>query len=396
VAAKQLDTTDWGELRAGQTAPARDQLARHSLDLRILSIVARDGHTSTALHWMARWQKDARRIQPWVRCFVGQIGRTAVVTNRVFSRMVIAVVLGCVSMVAPAEAQLNTQHIKGTVGLKSGSQPPPGVYFIAPLLYVYKADQVKDRNGDRLGLGHADLTSRIYGGGVNVVTKRKLFGGFYGFQVVFPVGANNRIQGTEIDANPGGGLSDSVIAPISIGWHFKRADATAGYAIFVPTGRYTDGASDNTGLGMWGHELSVGTTVYLTESRQWHAATLATFDFQSKKEDSETKVGNVMNLEGGLGGDFLKGGLTAGLNYYTSFKLTDDHIEGFPDILIRGKNKVFAVGPEVQLALAKANTLYGFLKVNYQWEVYARTTTQGSALTILATFLMKPLKLSNP
>ena len=206
----------------------------------------------------------------------------------------------------------------------------------------------------------ADLTSRIYGGGVNVVTQKKLFGGFYGFQVVFPVGANNRIQGTEIDANPGGGLSDSVFAPIILGWHFKRADATAGYTIFAPTGRYTDGASDNTGLGMWGHELSVGTTVYLTESRQWHAATLATFDFQSKKEDSETKVGNVMNLEGGLGADFLKGGLTTGLNYYASFKLTDDQIDGLPGILIRGKNKVFAFGPEVQLALATKNTLYGF------------------------------------
>jgi hypothetical protein len=35
-----------------------------------------------------------------------------------------------------------TQHIKGTVGLKSGSQAPPGVYFIAPLLYVYKTDEV--------------------------------------------------------------------------------------------------------------------------------------------------------------------------------------------------------------------------------------------------------------
>ena len=34
----------------------------------------------------------------------------------------------------------------------------------------------------------------------------------------------------------------------------------------------------------------------------------ATFDFQLKKENSETKVGSVMNLEGGLGGDFLKGG----------------------------------------------------------------------------------------
>jgi hypothetical protein len=321
--------------------------------------------------------------------------RITVITNRVFSRMVIAVVLGCVCMVAPAEAQLNTQHIKGTVGLKSGSQAPPGVYFIAPLFYVYKSDEVKDRDGARLPFA-ADLTTQVYGGGINVVTKRKLFGGLYGFQVVFPVGANNRIQGTEIDANPGAGLSDSLITPINLGWHVKRADATAGYTIFVPTGRYTDGANDNTGLGMWGHELSAGTTVYLSESRQWHAATLATFDFQSKKEDSETKVGNVMNLEGGLGGDFLKGGLTAGLNYYTSFKLTDDHIEGFPDILIRGKNKVFAVGPEVQLALARKNTLYGFLKVNYLWEVYARTTTQGSAMTILATFLMKPLKLSNP
>jgi hypothetical protein len=311
------------------------------------------------------------------------------------SRMAIGGMVAGLIGVLPAHAQLNTQHIKGTVGLKSGSQAPPGVYFIAPLYYVYKTDKVKDRDGDRLPIA-ADLTSHAYGGGINVVTKTKLLGGFYGFQVLFPVGANNRIQGTEIDANPGAGLTDSVMAPISLGWHFKRADATAGYSIFVPTGRYSDGASNNTGFGMWGHELAIGTTVYLNASRQWHAATLASFDFQSKKEDSETKVGNAMNLEGGVGGDFLKGGLTVGLNYYTSFKLTDDHIDGFPDILIRGKNRIFAVGPEAQLALAKNHTLYGFVKVNYQWETYARTTTQGSELTILATFLMKPLKLPNP
>src|SRR6478672_7692696 len=214
--------------------------------------------------------------------------RTAVFTDRVFSRMVVAVVLLCVSLVAPAEAQLNTQHIKGTVGLKSGSQAPPGVYFIAPLWYVYKTDEVKDRDGNRLPFA-ADLTSHIYGGGISVVTTKKLLGGFYGFQVVFPAGANNRIQGTEIDANPGAGLTDSVITPLSLGWHLKRADATAGYTIFAPTGRYSDGANNNTGLGMWGQEFSVGTTAYLTESRQWHAATLASFDFQSKKEDSETK-----------------------------------------------------------------------------------------------------------
>jgi hypothetical protein len=29
-----------------------------------------------------------------------------------------------------------------------------------------------------------------------------VFGGLCGFQLRFPVGANNRIQGTEIDASP--------------------------------------------------------------------------------------------------------------------------------------------------------------------------------------------------
>jgi len=237
------------------------------------------------------------------------------------------------------------------------------------------------------------VASVAYGVGVLKVTSKKSLGGYYGFQVLFPVGANNRIQGTEIDANPGAGLTDSVIQPISLGWHFKRADAIAGYSIFVPTGRYTDGASNNTGFGMWGHELSFGTTGYLNESRQYHAATLVSFDFQSKKEDSETKVGNAMNFEGGVGGDFLEGGLTVGLAYYASFTLSDDQIEGFPDILIRGKNKVFALGPEVSLALARKGVLYGFLKVKYQWEVSARTTTQGGEFNIAATFPMPSIKL---
>ncbi len=305
---------------------------------------------------------------------------------------VIAGLLMFVAGVTPAKAQLNTQHIKGTTALKSGSQPPPHVYAILPLVYVYNTDTVRNRNGEALPID-ANIKSVAYGAGISVVTTKKILGGHYGFQVLFPFGANNRIQGTEIDSNPGAGLTDSVFQPLNIGWTTKRADAIVGYALMVPTGRYTDGASNNTGFGMWAQEITFGTTVYFDEARKFHAATLASLDFQSKKEDSETKVGNAMNLEGGVGGDFMQGGLTAGLAYYYSFKLTEDRIEGFPEILIRGKNKVFALGPEVQLALARKGVLYGFLKVNYQWEVYAKTNTQGSELTMLATFLIKPLKL---
>jgi len=294
--------------------------------------------------------------------------------------------------VIPAQAQLNTQHVKGLAGLKAGSQPPPHSYVILPLFYVYNTDTVKDRQGDPFGPS-ADLTSVAFATGFVQVTTKKILGGFYSYQVLFPVIVNNRIQGTEIDQNPGAGISDSGLTPINLGWHFKHADAVAAYNIFIPTGRYTDGASNNTGYGMWGHEVAFGTTAYVTPTRQYHAATVASFDFQSKKEDSETKVGNAMNLEGGVGGDFLKGGLTVGLAYYASFKLTQDVIEGFPQILLRGKNKVFALGPEVSMAIARKGVLYGFLKFNYEWETYARTTTQGSEFNVTFTLAAKPIKL---
>ena len=303
-----------------------------------------------------------------------------------------AVLMASAIGTAPAYAQLNTQHMRGLVGLKSGSQPPPHLYVIAPLLYWYHTDDVRNRDGEKVPID-ADVTMQAFGAGFNWVTTKKILGANYGMQVLFPLGMNDRIQGTEIDANPGAGLTDTLIQPLSLGWHFKRADAVAGYALFVPTGRYTDGAQNNTGLGMWAQEISFGTTVYLNEAKQYHAATLVSFDFQSKKEDSETKVGNAMNLEGGFGGDFLQGGLTAGLNYFAMFKLTEDQIDGFPQILIRGKNKVFGVGPEVSLALARKGVVYGFVKVNYMWETYARTNTKGSELTILTTLLVKPLHL---
>jgi len=304
----------------------------------------------------------------------------------------LAAMMMVIGIARPAQAQLNGQHIKGSTGLKSGSQAPTGTYIVAPLLYFYQADEVRDRDGKALPT-NADLNASVFGAAISVVTPKKLLGGSFGFSAVLP-GANNRIQGTEIDQNPGAGITDMAIQPISLGWHFKRADALAGYSFFAPTGRYTDGASNNTGLGMWGQELEIGTTVYLNEARQFHAATLATFDFQSKKKDSTTQVGDILNLEGGVGADLLKGGLTTGLAYYATFKLTEDHFDASAaNTLVRGKNRVFALGPEATLALARHNTVFGLVTVRYQWEVYARTATQGGAWNIQLVLLTKPLKI---
>jgi hypothetical protein len=64
-----------------------------------------------------------------------------------------------------------------------------------------------------------------------------------------------------------------------------------------------------------------------------------------------------------------------------------------PSVLIRGKNRVWGLGPEVSLAVAANKTIYAFVTVRYQWEIGARTTTEGAAWNILATFPIGPIRL---
>ena len=310
-------------------------------------------------------------------------------TWRTVTRSLILAVAIVIVNPAKGLAQLNGQNIKGDAGLKSGSQAPPGTYVAIPL-YFYTADQIKDRDGNQLRTGNLDAA--VFGLALNVVTTKKIAGGTYGFLVALPW-ANNRVQGVDdFDSNPGAGLTDMFLQPINLGWRTPRADFMLAYGLYLPTGRYQDGADNNTGLGMWAQEVLLGTTVFLNDTRTLHAATTATFDFQSEKEDSSTTVGNILNLEGGVGADFLGGGLTAGLAYYGTYKLSDDRFDSpVASLLIRGKNQVFALGPEVTLAIAARKKVYGFATLRYQWELAGRTTTEGAAWNLSFVFPLKPI-----
>lgn len=133
--------------------------------------------------------------------------------------------------------------------------------------------------------------------------------------------------------------------------------------------------------------------VYFDQARTWHVATTATVNVHSTKRGSDTRVGNILNLEGGLGHDMMQGGLTAGPAYYATFKLTEDELGPVAAALVRGRNRVLGLGPEVTLALAAKNSICGFATARYQWEVGARVAPEGRAFNILATFLLKPVKL---
>ena len=195
----------------------------------------------------------------------------------------------------------------------------------------------------------ASLNADLFAAGFSYVTTKKVLGGFYG--------VSGPVSGRREQPDPGHGNRPEsrrrpdrlrLRAAFNSGGTSNGPMPIASYSIFAPTGplrrrrveqhrlRHVGPRARRRHDGLPERERS-----NITPPRS------LTFDFQSKKEDSETKVGNAMNLEGGVGGDFLKGGLTAGLAYYAAFKITDDQIRRLsadPDS--RQEQGVRASGPK--------------------------------------------------
>ena len=236
------------------------------------------------------------------------------------------------------------------------------------------------------------------------VGKQKVLGANYGAMAVIPW-ANGGLEAPifGLDETTGTRFADMYLRPIDLGWHAKRADITAGLGVYPPTGHYVDGGSDNTGKGMWTYEPFVGSTLYLDEKKTLSLATNAFWELHGTKKDSDTKVGQILTLEGGLGKSYLGGGLILGLGYYAQWKVTADSL-GVALALPGGgsipgpglsniKHSVFALGPDLTLPVATKKKLYALVNVRYFWEMGARTKTQGQTLVITATFPIPSVKL---
>ena len=303
----------------------------------------------------------------------------------------------------PAQAQLNGSHTLGDYGVQSGSQAHPGLY--AGLFYYhYTTDTVKNGNGVQIqpnpdqpgSVSLSAVAPLLY-----YVSKTKVLGANYGAMIIL-AWANGSLEapGFGLSAPIGTAFGDMVIRPIELGWHSQRMDVTTGFQFYAPTGKYTDGATDNVGKGMWTYEPFVGATAYFDQKRTVSFATTAFWEVHGEKKDSATKVGQILTLEGGLGKSYMGGGVVVGLAYYAQWKLTRDQVGllVLPDGtkitgILPNRHEVYAVGPDVTLPIASKSKLYALVNVRYFWEFGARSKTQGQTLTVMATFPIPSVKL---
>jgi hypothetical protein len=288
-------------------------------------------------------------------------------------------------------AQSRGDHIPGFLGLQSGTQAPPGLY-VGNLVYVYPTSTIKTDSGREVPLV-GSLTSTADAILVTLVTPQKVLGGHFGVSAAVPF-VKNRIQTNSLDVNNGFGFTDMFVNA-NLGWQLKRADITAGYNAYFPSGRFVAGARDNRGLGMWGNEATIGSTLYFDQKKLWHAAANFGAEFHTEKENTGITVGDLGTVEGGFGRTFYKKGagpiptvMNVGVAGYAQFKITSDNGPGVP-VLLRGlKDRVFGLGPEFNIFMPGPRLTF---LIRYEPEFGARNRTQGHTVVISLVWVAKSL-----
>ena len=129
------------------------------------------------------------------------------------------------------------------------------------------------------------------------VSKKKILGGNYALVAGLPVTNSSLSLAGLQPIGGGGGFADSFYQPATLGWHLKRADIMVAYAFFAPTGRFTAGASNNTGTGHWTNAPTAGETFYLTKNKGTAFSAYQMYEFHTTQEGTNIHPGQTFDLD---------------------------------------------------------------------------------------------------
>ena len=176
-------------------------------------------------------------------------------------------------------------------------------------------------------------------------------------------------------------------APFTLCWQRSRADIQVGYGFIAPTGRFHQGASDNTGGGYWGHILSTGQTVYLTGNKATAVSAYEVYEFHGTQKDTDVHPGQTFDIDYSVTQMLpLKQDkrtlLQIGLVGYGQYQTTD-HSGGnaIPEIAARTHYRVNALGAAAGIVVPERKVNVG---VKYLKEFANQATVQGHSLQIVA------------
>jgi hypothetical protein len=198
------------------------------------------------------------------------------------------------SCLAQALPPVRGMYTPGFNATNSGVMPEPGFTYGQSFM-DYSFDQFRSASGAIVAQNNAAVFMDI--NAFEWVAKKKILGANYALAALLPF-SNSSISSPTLGAIAGGGgFSDSFYQPLTLGWHFKRADIQVAYGFFAPTGRFTAGATNNTGTGHWTNSPTAGETFYLTKNKRTSVSAYQLYEFHTTQQGTNIHPGQTFNLD---------------------------------------------------------------------------------------------------
>lgn len=242
------------------------------------------------------------------------------------------------------QAQETGHYVPGITGIKGGTLPPPGLYYIMHNV-GYSANSFYGGAGDEVDIDF-DLNVFVNAHRFVYVWEDVILGANYATNLIVPlINTDISIGAFGVEGNQFG-VGDIIFDPLILSWNKEKYDFAFGVGAVAPTGSYDITEAASPGKSFWTALITCGGTYYLDAHKLWHASILSRYEIHSKKKDFDVTAGNDFTFEWGIGktipADFI---WNLGISGYSHWQVTED---SGSDVLYDAsiKDRVFAVGPE--------------------------------------------------
>lgn len=262
----------------------------------------------------------------------------------------------------------------------------PG-WLVQHTLSAHRTDHFRDEDGARVD-PPSELAATALLAQVSYLSERKLFGAYWGAEIIVPVAELRMTSGAGAEAQTHG-IGDVFVSPLLLQWpktsllgrpFWQRLNLN----VTVPTGRYRRDAPLNPGSNAWSVNPHYAFTWEV--SPDWEVSGRLHYLWVAANDDPptvtgahRTQPGQAVHLNASVSraaGERLRLGASA----YFLTQITDDRIDSGQRA---GRERVFAAGPALSWRLGRT-TLYA---AAYR-ETWARDRPQGFRLSLryAATF----------
>lgn len=277
-------------------------------------------------------------------------------------------------------------YLKGFSGFMAGYVPPESGVYVTDIYYYYHGSAGAEvRNGNvELGVDvtlNADALMGTY------VTDLKILGGTYAFSaaavyawadigasVVTPLGNVQISQSQD-------GFSDSLVAPLILGWHNGNFHWSFSTLVLVPTGSY-DPHELSVGRNIWAFMPQLAAT-YFDPANGWDLSAAITYVTQSNNDATDYQSGDLLHVDWAIGKRFGAGlAWEAGIQGNIVEQISGDSGSGAK--LGSFKEQAFGIGPALGYSTKFGTTPVSF-SAKWEHDFDTRHTFKGDIVSVGAT-----------